>query len=522
MKTKVFVYLGCILLSCWATTLPAQQSPFSKVFYDPAGSVQGYSIAKTFDQNFMVAGQKDNRAMVMKVSPAGIVMWGKKISSFNGSYFNCVITTHDSTCLLAGVTPDTATGIRDIACTRITASGDTLWSKKIAFGTDAYLYSVSQTSDHGFILGGYLVQPVSPGKSMLVIKLDASGGLTWARILAASNSSGWAASVKQTTDGGYAVTGSLENTSHMGAACLVKLTPGGDFSWATQQWLGASTSESWDVIVKSDGYMVLSSSPDPGMVLMKISLAGNFIWGQEYNVGGGTGTTFFKPKLHATSDGGYAFVSCGYGMDQFLVTAPLGTLKWGQEMLLISSDVSENTPGKYMILGNGPIIGTKTSSNNPQVGLIYSDSSNVTSNCINPNSFSSGPCSVILNPVTLTASQGGSSASLHPAVIPVILTSFEGCISFVGSTEDKNPGAAAFSVVPNPSDGLFRIMHSQPAPTETVHVDVFNNQGVTVFQTSCLISDELRVDIRTRPAGIYYVRLTTGDKIFTQKILLAR
>ena len=93
MKTKFLVLVLSLLFQCISSLVNAQQSTFAKVYYDLAGAVQSYAMVRTFDQNYMIAGEKDSQALAMKIDPSGNILWGKMFGGWTGSRFNSLATT---------------------------------------------------------------------------------------------------------------------------------------------------------------------------------------------------------------------------------------------------------------------------------------------------------------------------------------------------------------------------------------------------------------------------------------------
>jgi hypothetical protein len=80
------------------------------------------------------------------------------------------------------------------------AQGDSIWTKKINTVGDGAFYSVSQTTDGGYIVGGAI------NLYMYLVKIDALGDTIWTKTFGESNLN-VCYSVSQTTDGGYILGG---------------------------------------------------------------------------------------------------------------------------------------------------------------------------------------------------------------------------------------------------------------------------------------------------------------------------
>ena len=57
MKTNSLMLAACLLFPCLSMIVHAQQSTFTRVFYDPSGAAQAYTVVKTIDQHFLIAGE---------------------------------------------------------------------------------------------------------------------------------------------------------------------------------------------------------------------------------------------------------------------------------------------------------------------------------------------------------------------------------------------------------------------------------------------------------------------------------
>ena len=105
-------------------------------------------------------------------------------------------------------------GGEDYWIVKTDASGNIMWQNTIGgSGTDE-LYSIQQTLDSGYILGGMSSSNISVDKTensiglddFWMVKTDASGNVQWENTIGGSNYD-WRGDVRQTTDGGYLVGG---------------------------------------------------------------------------------------------------------------------------------------------------------------------------------------------------------------------------------------------------------------------------------------------------------------------------
>lgn len=89
------------------------------------------------------------------------------------------------------------------------ADGNKQWNRTfIGIGHDE-VYSVFQSSDGGFVIAGQTTTQDSSYDAWL-IKTDATGNESWSRTFGGIKYDG-AKSVRQTSDGGYIITGSTDS-----------------------------------------------------------------------------------------------------------------------------------------------------------------------------------------------------------------------------------------------------------------------------------------------------------------------
>ena len=143
MKTILQICLVWLMLFNTAQNVMAQQTLFTKVIYDPAWNhyVQAYSVVRTFDHSYIVAGQMNDKALAMKLDSTGSVVWSKAVGSTDGA-FNAVTATNDSCVVFAGIAYNSYEGIDSLFCVKMNPNGDTIWTRTIPHGG---FYSVKQT-----------------------------------------------------------------------------------------------------------------------------------------------------------------------------------------------------------------------------------------------------------------------------------------------------------------------------------------------------------------------------------------
>ena len=74
-------------------------------------------------------------------------------------------------------------------------------------------------------------------------------------------------------------------------------------------------------------------------------------------------------------------------------------------------------------------------------------------------------------------------------------------------------------VYPNPNNGIFDIKINDVENTEVglVNFEVYNNIGVLIKKDELI--NEMRIDITDNPAGMYLLRITKDDKVYSRVIV---
>jgi hypothetical protein len=249
-----------------------------------------------------------------------------------------------------------------------TAYAQNTWASSY-FLTDARASTgtIRQTSDGGFIVTGALAVP-GASYDLWVLKLDSSGGIQWQKTYGGINQDdgSW---IEQTNDGGYIVVG---DTQSYGAgtndAWILKLDQAGDVQW--QQTIGESG---------ADYALTVKQTPDDGFIvsaltfsflsydfwIIRLDSSGNVVWQKLF---GGPNDDFVY-SLNLTSDGGFivsgATDSFGTGLYDIWVLKlnSMGAIQWQKTYGAASTDeyaifgTQETTDGGFIVVG---------SSGNPQ------------------------------------------------------------------------------------------------------------------------------------------------------------
>ena len=285
--------------------------------YGMASDEYARVIRPTSDGGYIILAQIEEPAyepVVLKLNHDGSVAWQKQ---YRGIAIISLEETSDGGYIMTGFAwVDDA---NDLCVLKLNTNGSITWSKtygrillsgpSIDEGT-----SIWQTADGGYIVAGRTPASFDTEISNLwVLRLDASGSIVWHRYYLSTTNS-WAKTVRETSDGGFIVLGSM-GIDELDSIWVVKLGPDGDVAW---QKTFVSDSDS---IPRSS---LINQTQDGGYILTELTYAfggGNF-WVFKLNPDGvldwqktyGGVSTDIPNAISQTTDGGYILAG---GTDSF-------------------------------------------------------------------------------------------------------------------------------------------------------------------------------------------------------------
>ncbi len=367
--------MRCYLMFLLVLILPvltfAQSPPDSLWSRTYGGSVFDYchSVQQTADGGYFLGGYTESfrRGAVgfwlVKTDTSGTEEWSR---TFGGSSYNrcySVQLTTDGGYILTGKTSSFGAGRYDFWLVRADANGDSLWSRTFGGTSDEECYSVQQTTDGGHILGGWTESYGAGGKDFWLVKTDANGDSLWSRTFGGSNYDG-CQSVQQTTDGGYILGG---YTDSYGAGSwdfwLVKTDVSGIEEWS-RTFGGSSGDGCMSVQQTTDGGYILGGLTQSYGVgsndfwLVRADANGDTLWTRTFGGSGMDGCN----SVQQTTDGGYILggltQSYGAGSSDFWLvkTDASGTEEWSRTFGGSGEDecysVQQTSGGGYILGGH--------------------------------------------------------------------------------------------------------------------------------------------------------------------------
>jgi len=308
---------------------------WAKTFGGPRYDIP-YSITPTGEGGYIVAGVTKSFGagyddlLLIKLNASGELQWAK---AFGGTFIDIpygITQTPDGGCAVAGVTYSFGAGYGDILVLKLNGSGELEWAKAFGGTNSEAANTIIRTSDGGYAIAGYTESFGAGSEDFLVLKISSSGDFQWAKAFGGTNYDD-AYSLLQTSDGGYAVVGWTESFGAGDIDILaLKLSPSGEVEWARTLG-GASLELPGTTFLSSDGgYLTagVTRSFGPGdedLLAVKISASGGLEWARKFG-----GTNYERAySMIPSIDGGYAIV--GYTRGSTSESAELLVLKIGSD-----------------------------------------------------------------------------------------------------------------------------------------------------------------------------------------------
>ncbi len=512
-----------VLLLFMGHILNAQQPKVSRVFYDMSNPVKANAIVNTYDQGFLLCGQRSGSGLIMKLDAEANLDWAFKIGDDFYEEFWAIAPTHDSCFVVAGESYAEVDPNAVVYYVKINIDGDTLWAKSIDFGSWCNVTSLQQTADHGFIMSGNLGYSTNPYSRIFVARLNADGNVLWARNYTAFNNENKVNSIKETAGGEFVLTGIVENLNpFMAKPFVMKISDQGDIIWSKSYEVSSSDFYTGSGLIIDGNAMFINLFSynyfEP--IVMKMDLSGNVLWSKKYSAMYSFNFNNNFPKLHKTSDNHFVLVTPG----QFGILMKIGmdgSLSWMSSLFMEPVDVLENHDGGLMIVGTGPIYGVKKGANpNPHIGIILADSNGKGVDCT--YEFSGGLKNVSMDTASITFSwqSGFTQNHLSLPVVQDFPDIKEGCVDFIGGTDESPEDESAFKIFPNPTSGLTAFVLEAKKSTSVQSIQIISNSGQVRNYPVDFRNHVCTLDLSALPNGIYLARIVCGTEVYTRKLII--
>ena len=335
----------------------------------------GTSVKPVIGGGYIIAGTKNalgyNNAgdcWLVKTDSYGNPEWEKTYGGTDCDAAEDVWQTSDAGFIIVGITNSFGAGSFDIWLIKTDGNGNEFWNRTFGGGEMEYGTSVRQTSDGGYIIGGFTGSYGMGGNDAWLVKVDIHGNLEWNKTFGDAIPGGqfggeYFMCVQQTQDGGYIAAGRnyLDNNGNSDMF-VVKVDSSGNQEW--EKLIGSSYPDGclWISQTVDEGYILTGQSSQAqsqpeDLSLFKIDINGNEEWRKYY------GGTYFDTgtAIEQTNDNGY-IITGGFSVDAdetmdaiLLKTDSIGDEEWRVTFGGVNSDecseVHQTEDGSYIVAG---------------------------------------------------------------------------------------------------------------------------------------------------------------------------
>ncbi|HSH00387.1 MAG TPA: hypothetical protein VLB27_10075, partial [candidate division Zixibacteria bacterium] len=152
-------------------------------------------------------GAGDHDIFLVRVDSLGQTQWSRTYGGSDTDYGYDIQPTVDGGFVLTGVTRSSGAGKGDVCLIKVDSLGALQWQKTYGGAERDEGWSVRQTIDRGYIIGGTTGSFGAGYTDMYLLKVDSLGALQWQRTYGGAGGENGAA-VRLTPDGGFALVGS--------------------------------------------------------------------------------------------------------------------------------------------------------------------------------------------------------------------------------------------------------------------------------------------------------------------------
>ena len=326
---------------------------FGKTILDPdATQSKDYEesasdVIKTSGGDYVVVGTSiswewpmpdnmDDILIIKLDGTSGKVIWNKKIHLRNFDRATSVVEDNDGNYVLTGFTSSDDANKSDVFFGKVDPQGNVLTKKAIKI-TNNYDggYSISKTSDDGFIIGGEAGH--SHNEDFMMLKVDQNGNKQWSKKFS-DHPDNSAYDAIEASDGNFYLVGKKRIVDRYEDIRIIKTNSKGKKIW--DKTYGGDKDDIGEGIIESENntFVVVAGTFSYGkggdVMLMKINSDGELIW--QNNYGGDKfeglrvydGNSVSGRHLTKTPNGGFLVSGSKSGGMWVFKTNSSGSLLW--------------------------------------------------------------------------------------------------------------------------------------------------------------------------------------------------
>ncbi|MBD3232359.1 MAG: T9SS type A sorting domain-containing protein [candidate division Zixibacteria bacterium] len=262
---------------CWLIVTDENgDSLWSKTFGGTSEDI-GKAVGRTLSGDYLLGGYTESygygeQYYLIITDEMGDTLWTRTYGVSGDDRLGSAIQTTDGGFILAGSTSSLEDPASCTYLVRTDSFGDTLWTKLVNPDTINWCHSVKQTTDGGYILGGAIGawRWGAYYTKIYLVKLDSLGDMEWSNSYGDYEYYNSAFCVRQTPDGGYIAVGTADRFYGDNSVLLVRANGAGDSLWAVRYYNSPDEARLYDVAQTPEGDYLAAGQVNNNMVLMKL------------------------------------------------------------------------------------------------------------------------------------------------------------------------------------------------------------------------------------------------------------
>jgi hypothetical protein len=308
----------------------------------------GYAVMETTDKNIAIAGYQGSSATnstfnmrLVKTDINGDTIWTKSFGGNQEDRAYDFVQCLDQGFLLTGFTKSTGSGGRDLYLVRTDKNGNRLWEKTYGYDTDEEGVSITAANDGGYFIAGKTTKYDGSG-DLWFMKISADGDSLWTRLYG-GNRRDEVGEVHTTADDGFIFAGTRGHSLTMGYITniyVIRFNADGDTLWTREFINDDYYDQGGDIIEQSDGTFILVGYYTNSEYIAKLDNEGNILWDKMPHTEQNGGFN----SVARNNDGNYIMSRNGFGSKEMIYVAV-----YDPEGNFISADTAAYSPGNvYM------------------------------------------------------------------------------------------------------------------------------------------------------------------------------
>ena len=154
-------------------------------FYDTSMTDYPWEIHQLNDGGYILSAKYgvtdclDCKVMVLRLDASGNIIWHKIMGNAPWNDTIAITPTNDGGFAVTGNVKNVGAGGFDFWVAKLNSAGEIIWQKAYGATSDDLIFSILQTSDGGYLLGGQTRSFGNGESDAIILKVDAYGTIQW-------------------------------------------------------------------------------------------------------------------------------------------------------------------------------------------------------------------------------------------------------------------------------------------------------------------------------------------------------